>query len=72
MAILGLMLFSITLAISLGTIAATLLPRWNYVVALLDGSAFAPAAQPVAARRRVNRIAPVTLRAQLRLLRAAA
>ncbi len=70
MAIIGMILFSAVLAASTWAIAMTVAPRWSRIVALLDGSAFAPVPVPVAARRTVRRIEPA--RTYRRSLRAAA
>lgn len=71
MAITALILFSAALAAAVWTIVATVAPRLDYIVALLDGRASGPEPVLVAARRTVRRIEPVRL-ASLARLRAAA
>lgn len=56
MAILGIILFSVAFAVALWAMAITIAPRWQRIVALLDGSAFAAPPLPVAHRRVVRRL----------------
>lgn len=65
MAIVGILLFSVVFAVSLWAIFATVAPRWDRIVALLNGSAFETNTHvPVAARRSVRRMEPVRFRPQ--------
>ena len=72
MAILGFLFFTSVLATAIWTIAITVSQRRDYIVALLSGSQAAAVLVPVAQRRRVRRISPLSYRAEVSLIRAAA
>lgn len=72
MALLGFLFFAAVFSASVWSIYATVAPRAGYLMALLSGSAVAPVLLPVAQRRRVRRLKPLSLQSELRLLRAAA
>lgn len=72
MAVLGFLFFAGVLTIAVWAMVTTIMPRASYIAALLSGSAAAPVIVPVAQRRRVRRIQPLTARASLQALPAAA
>lgn len=72
MAVLGFLFFVSVLAIAVWAMFATIAPRASYIAALLSGSTAAPVLVPVAQRRRVSRMQPLTARAALTALPAVA
>lgn len=72
MAVLGFLFFAVVLAVAIWAIGATVAPRAGYIAALLAGSVAAPVLVPVAQRRRVRRISPLSFGSKVRLIRAAA
>lgn len=72
MTILGFLFFAGVLAVSLWAMIITIAPRLDYIVELLSGEAAEPALQPVAQRRRVRQLSPLSFRSEVRLIRAAA
>ena len=72
MAILGFLFFASVLAVSLWTMFVTIQPRLGYIIALLDGSVMAPLPIPVAQRRRVRQLNPLSFRSEVGLILAAA
>ncbi len=72
MAVLGFLFFTSVLGIAVSSIVLTLRPRMGYIVELLLGHATQSAQIPVAARRRVRRLTPLSVRSELRMIRAAA
>lgn len=71
-AILVVMFFAGVMAVATWAIVATIAPRLDYIAALLSDRPVSPMLVPVAQRRRVRRLSPLSFRSEVRLIRAAA
>lgn len=72
MAAISFLFFVAVLAAAIWAIYATVAPRGRYITALLSDSAAAPVLVPTVRGRPVRRVSPLSPRAELRLIRAAA
>ncbi len=72
MVLLSGMFFMSVLAVSLWAMFVTIAPRIDYIAALLSGAVVAPVMVPVAQRRRVRQLNPLSVRSEIRMIRAAA